>query len=106
MEDKTKDVVNEPLVPYGSTPVYTVPNKNGLFTMLSSVSLDDIPVAIKYLVDKLASFHVSSESTPAVHSWDNYELSDEVKAMAPPVRKKVYGNYDDVLQEILEEKYR
>ncbi len=69
MEDKTKDVVNEPLV------------------------------------DKLASFQVSSESTPVVHSWDNYELSDEVKAMAPPVRKKVYRNYDDVLQEILEEKY-
>ena len=94
------------ILPYGTTPVYTVPNKNGLFTMLSSVSLDDIPVAIKYLVDKLASFQVSSESTPVVHSWDNYELSDEVKAMAPPVRKKVYGNYDDVLQEILEEKYR
>lgn len=94
------------ILPYGTTPVYTVPNKNGLFTMLSSVSLDDIPVAIKYLVDKLASFQVSSESTSAVHSWDNYELSDEVKAMAPPVRKKVYSNYDDVLQEILEEKYR
>ena len=42
----------------------------------------------------------------ATHSWDNYQLSAEVIAMAPQKRKKVYGDYDAELTSILEEKYR
>lgn len=38
--------------------------------------------------------------------WNNYQLSPEVIAMAPSERKEVYGDYDEKLTEILEEKYR
>ena len=31
------------------------------------------------------------------HSWDNYQLSEEVISMAPKKRKKVYGDYNTEL---------
>lgn len=40
------------------------------------------------------------------HSWDNYELSPEILAMAPKKRRNVYGDYKSELTELLEEKYR
>lgn len=39
------------------------------------------------------------------HSWDNYELSQEMLAMMPQ-RRNVYSDYKEELTEILEEKYR
>lgn len=39
------------------------------------------------------------------HSWDNYELSPEILAMAPKRRHCVSGNYKAELSDILEEKY-
>ena len=39
------------------------------------------------------------------HSWDNYQLSEEVISMAPKKRKKVYRDYNTELTLILEEKY-
>ena len=41
-----------------------------------------------------------------IHSWDNYQLSEEVISMAPKKRKKVYGDYNTELTLILEEKYK
>lgn len=39
------------------------------------------------------------------HSWDNYELSPEILAMAPKTRHDVYGDYKEEMLNILEEKY-
>ena len=40
------------------------------------------------------------------HSWDNYELSQEMLAMMPKKRRNVFSDYKEELSEILEEKYR
>lgn len=40
------------------------------------------------------------------HSWDNYELSPEILAIAPKRRYSVYGDYKAELSDLLEEKYR
>lgn len=40
------------------------------------------------------------------HSWDNYELSPEILAMAPKERHSVYGDYKVELANMLEEKYK
>ncbi len=79
--------------------------RNNLYEMLSSVDIEDIPSAVKFLVDKLAVTKKESK-TMVSHKWDDYKLSPEVIAMAPPVRKKLYGDYDAILTEILEEKYK
>lgn len=43
---------------------------------------------------------------PTPHSWDNYELSPEILAMAPKKRHNVYGDYKAELSNILDEKYK
>ena len=40
------------------------------------------------------------------HSWDNYELSQEMLAMMPKKRRSVFSDYKEELAEILEEKYK
>lgn len=40
------------------------------------------------------------------HSWDNYELSPEILAIAPEKRHGVYEDYKAELTDILEEKYK
>ncbi len=105
MEVKSNNMVNEPSAPYGTSPIYTIP-QGGLFNMLSTISIDDIPLAVKYLADKLVRAQAAGDVKQTIHTWDNYQLSDEVRAMAPLERKNVYGNYDEELASILEEKYR
>jgi hypothetical protein len=39
------------------------------------------------------------------HVWDNYQLSSEVKSMAPEQRKDIYGDYDDLIASIMEEEH-
>ena len=39
------------------------------------------------------------------HSWDDYELSPEILAMAPKTRRSIYGDYKAELSSILKEKY-
>ena len=106
MEQEKYDKVSEPIVaPYPDTVGYTIP-RSGLQKLLSSIQIEDIPLDVKYLVDKLASANPKKETVVTTHSWDNYQLSAEVIAMAPQKRKKVYGDYDAELTSILEEKYR
>ena len=63
-------------------------------------------MAVKYLVDKLAVIRKQDADDSSSHIWDGYQLSPEVKAMAPAERKSIYGDYDGELIDILEEKYR
>ena len=72
----------------------------------ASISIDDIPVAVKFLVDKLATAKKKRATSQSTHSWDNYKLSKEVISMAPAERKEIYGNYKSELTDILEEKYK
>ena len=91
MEGKKIDVVNEPVLAPDTS--YTIP-RNGLLSMLSSVSIEDIPMAVKYLVDKLAAIRKQETVDASSHVWDDYQLSAEVIAMAPAKRKSIYGDYD------------
>ena len=104
MEDNSNNMVNEPSAPYGTSPA-TIP-QGGLLSMLSTISIDDIPLAVKYLADKLVRAQAADVVKQTIHTWDSYQLSDEVRAMAPLERKNVYGNYDEELTSVLEEKYR
>ena len=63
-------------------------------------------MAIKYLVDKLATIRKQEVVDTSSHVWDNYKLSAEVIAMAPAKRKSIYGDYDVELTDVLEEKYK
>ena len=47
-----------------------------------------------------------TKASEASHSWDDYELSPEILAIAPKTRRSVYGDYKAEMAEILEEKYR
>ena len=104
MEGKKTHVVNEPVLAPNTS--YTIP-RNGLLSMLSSVSIEDIPMAVKYLVDKLAAIRKQEVvDASSSHVWDDYQLSAEVIAMAPAKRKSIYGDYDAELIDVLEEKYK
>ena len=102
MEDNNLTTVSESTA-YESTS-YVMP-RNSLISILSTVGIEDIPVAIRYLVDKLAATKKKETVDKSSHIWDNYELSAEIIAMAPAKRKSIYGDYDAELTEILEEKY-
>ena len=91
LPQKTKDWVMESN--------YTIP-RNGLLSVLSSVSIEDIPMAVKYLVDKLAVIRKQEAVDHSSHIWDDYQLSAEVIAMAPSERKSIYGDYDAELMDI------
>ena len=104
MEDNKSTIVSEPVAAYDSTS-YVMP-RSSLISMLSSVGIEDIPMAIRYLVDKLAAAQKKEIVDKTSHIWDNYELSAEIIAMAPAKRKSIYGDYDAELTEILEEKYK
>lgn len=105
MEEDKLNIVSEPAVTANNTSSYVMP-RSGLISMLSSVGIEDIPMAIRYLVDKLAAAQKKESVDKSAHIWDNYELSAEIIAMAPAKRKNIYGDYDAELVEILEEKYR
>ena len=107
MEGDHSDIVNEPMMaPTFQGSSSYVDSGNRLLSMLASISIEDIPMAVKYLVDKLASVQKKKVDNQSIHIWDNYQLSPEVIAMAPSERKEVYGDYCANLTEILEEKYR
>ena len=98
MEGNKADIVSEPVLAPDTS--YTIP-RNGLLSMLSSVSIEDIPMAIKYLVDKLATVRKHEAVDTSSHVWDDYQLSAEVIAMAPAKRKNIYGDYADELIDVL-----
>ena len=85
----------------------TLPRER-LFAVLSKVSKGDIPIAIKYLVDKLASMSDTVTSAPPVkkHAWDDYQLSPEILSIIPKERKHHCDDYKESLADILTEKYR
>ena len=83
MEDNKSTLVSEPAA-YDSTS-YVMP-RSSLISMLSSVGIDDIPMAIRYLVDKLAAAQKKETVDQSAHIWDNYELYAEIIAMAPAKR--------------------
>lgn len=105
MEDKETHMASEPIAAYSENSTYTMP-RNRLLSVLSTVSIDDIPMAIKYLVDKLSSARKKEEVDSSIHIWDDYQLSTEVIAMAPARRKNIYGDYKETLSDLLEEKYK
>jgi len=97
--------VSEPITALPESSTYTM-SRNSLLSMLSTVRVEDIPMAIKYLVDKLSSARKNDVSDNTAHIWDGYQLSAEVIAMAPDQRKSIYGDYKEEISELLEEKYR
>lgn len=103
MEENKSTIVSEPAAAYDTTS-YVMP-RSSLISMLSSVGIEDIPMAIRYLVDKLAAAQRKETADKSAHIWDNYELSAEIIAMAPAKRKSIFGDYEAELTEILEEKY-
>ena len=46
------------------------------------------------LMEMAFSAKRKAHTTP--HSWDNYELSPEILAMAPKERHNVYGDYESI----------
>ncbi len=97
--------VSEPTIEASGISNYSITG-NTLFEMLSAVKTEDIPSAIKYLADKLALANKNTEERDGGHKWDNYQLSPEIIAMAPPERKDIYGDYTTELIKVLEKKYR
>ena len=97
--------VSEPITALPESSTYTM-SRNSLLSMLSTVRVEDIPMAIKYLVDKLSSARKKEVPDNTAHIWDGYQLSAEVIAMAPDQRKSIYGDYKEEISELLEEKYR
>lgn len=91
MEDNKSTIVSEPSAAYDSTS-YVMP-RSSLISMLSSVGIEDIPMAIRYLVDKLAAAQRKETVDKSVHIWDDYELSAEIIAMAPAKRKS-FAEFD------------
>ena len=104
MEDNKSMIVGEPTAAAYDSTSYVMP-RSSLISMLSSVGIEDIPMAIRYLVDKLAAARKKEIVDKSSHIWDNYELSAEIIAMAPTKRKSIFGDYEAELTEILEEKY-
>jgi len=89
----------------------TIKVKDGLLNKAWANMDEDIDVAewmqqqIEAILTKMA---LSSEEKVCTtsHSWDNYELSPEILAIAPKKRRGVYEDYKAELSDILEEKYR
>lgn len=98
-------MASEPIAAYSENSSYTMP-RSRLLSVLSTVSIDDIPMAIKFLVDKLSSVQKKEETESVAHVWDNYQLSAEVIAMSPANRKSIYGDYKEIIADLLEEKYK
>ena len=76
IDDKELQMVSEPIASYSENSSYTMP-RSTLLSMLSTVSVEDIPMAIKYLVDKLSMARKKEKTDSAIHVWDNYQLSAE-----------------------------
>ena len=95
LESDSPSMASEPIAVYTDNSAYTM-SRSSLLSMLSKVSIDDIPMAIKYLVDKLSSARKKEETDSIAHVWDNYQLSAEVIAMSPANRKSIYGDYKEI----------
>lgn len=104
MENQS-DMASEPTTDYSVSQDNPIVGKD-LLDLLSKVRLEDIPLAVKFLVDKLAWSRQKKANDSKAHKWDDYQLSAEVKAMAPSKRKSVYGDYDTELTALMEEKYK
>lgn len=76
-------------------------SKEQLPVYLSAVKTDDIPLAISYLVDKLAARPAKPENK--THRWDSYELSSEIIALSSFERVQLPKDYDAALIKIVEE---
>lgn len=107
MEQINDNFASEPVAVRYDSSIVSLPQDN-LFSVLSQVSDSDIPVAIKYLVDKLAKKNrtVSTVQSVQRHVWEDYKLSPEVLSLIPKERKTLPDNYKSLLSDILEEKYK
>jgi len=83
-------------------------------TLLNKAMLnldDDVEIAdwmqqqIEAILIRMA-FASENKAHTTPHSWDNYELSPEILAIAPQRRRSVYGDYKAEVTELLEQKYR
>lgn len=80
---------------------------NQLIHVLENIGIQDIPKAIQFLENRLIVHQKKENLIPTQkHSWDTYELSQEILNMAPQVRKDIYGDYKTMMQNILTEKYQ
>ena len=86
----------------------TIKVKDDLLEM-AGLNLDsDVDIA-KWMQQQIEAVLIGmafSAKGKASHSWDNYELSPEILAMAPKKRCSVYGDYKEELLNVLEEKYK
>ena len=107
MEQVNDNFANEPIAVRYDNSMMTL-SRDSLFAVLSQVSEGDIPIAIKYLVDKLAKMNktVSTVRNVQSHVWDDYKLSSEVLSLMPKERKALPDHYKSLLSDILDEKYK
>ncbi len=81
-------------------------SKERLTSVLTEVSREDIPWAIRFLVDKLVDEKPRNAEATESHVWDSYQLSPEILAMMPPVRQRMAREYKESLTNIVEKKYK
>ena len=78
-----------------------------LIHVLENIGIQDIPKAIQFLANRLIVHQKKENIIPdQKHSWDTYELSQEILNMAPKERKEIYGNYKTMMEDILQDKYQ
>jgi hypothetical protein len=86
----------------------TIKVKDDLLKMAGLNMDSDVDIAewMQQQIEAVLMGMVFSAKGKASHSWDNYELSPEILAIAPKKRRSVYGDYKAELSDILEEKYK
>ncbi len=79
--------------------------RSRLSAYLSEVSKEDIPWAVNFLVSQLVIVPETIQPHRN-HIWEDYKLSPEIEALSSFERTKLPADYDAVLTEQIEEKYR
>ncbi len=103
METEKNNLVSEPIATGQiANRVNRFVSKEQLPAYLSAVKTDDIPLAISYLVDKLAARPAQSGNSET-HQWDSYELSSEIAALSSFERVQLPNDYDAALIKIIKE---
>lgn len=99
-------IASEPIsAPYPSPNPFQL-SGDKLLSVLESVGIQDIPIAIKYLANRLITSQHHDQATHKKHSWDSYKLSEEVLEMSPKERKDIYGDYKSMMESIMQEEYK
>ena len=103
METEKNNLVSEPIATGQiANRVNRFVSKEQLPAYLSAVKTDDIPLAISFLVDKLAARPTQSGNREN-HQWDSYELSPEIAALSSFERVPLPSDYDATLIKIVKE---